>query len=136
MKLEDFISIYVASMEYLSSPKTKKINAIVCLKLLNELPVDIALNHFESFMKDTVPEIIAFLNKKENGTQPAKKNPYIFSFRKQLIRMKQMYDDFDLYGFFKESVKNFEQNVKGAGMNINSFSRKELEANFIKLLNN
>lgn len=124
-------------MEYLSSPKTKKINAIVCLKMLNELPSKLALLHFESLMKEVVPEIIAHLDI-NNGKQkiPKKNNPFTFSFRKKIIRSKQMFDDFDIFGFFKESVKKFESRVKEEGLSFGQFQRKELETNFLNLLGN
>ena len=137
MNFGDFIVIYLRNMEYLSSKKTRKINAIVCLKLFSILPIEITVQHFERFLREIVPEVQFHVNAKKVDAYKHKKEARSnFSYRKEEIRKTQMFKDFDLLGFFKQSVKDLDSRVREKGLSFMDFERKDLEARFIALLNN
>ena len=137
MNFGDFIVVYLRNMEYLSSKKTRKINAIVCLKLFSILPIEVTVQHFERFLREIVPEVQFYVNAYKIESKK-KKQRHIgnFSHRKKLIRKTQMYKDFDLIGFFKQSVRDLETKVREKGLVFMDFERKDLEARFLALLNN
>lgn len=137
MNFGDFIVIYLRNMEYLSSKKTRKINAIVCLKLFSVLPIEIMIQHFERFIREIVPEVQFYVNL--HKIEPKKKKQHNlgnFSFRKKEVRKSQMFKDFDLLGFFKQSIKDLEARAEEKMLRFMDFERKDLEARFLALLNN
>lgn len=124
-------------MEYLTTKKTRKINAIVCMKLFGILPIEVVIQHFERFIKEIVPEVQSYKSSKKNES-PKTKSPNLgnFSHRKKAIRKTQMYKDVDLRLLFKQSVQEFEAKVNEKGLKIMDFERKDIETRFLALLNN
>jgi len=137
MNFGDFIIVYLRNMEYLSSKKTRKINSIVCLKLFGILPIELIIQHFEKFLREIIPEVQFYSNL--NKTEKHKKKVRDlgnFSYRKKEIRKTQMFKDFDLLTYFKQSVKDLEGRAREKNLVFTEFEKKDLEVRFLALMNN
>jgi len=137
MNFGDFIIVYLRNMEYLSSKKTRKINSIVCLKLFGILPIELIIQHFEKFLREIIPEVQFYSNLNKVDKHKKKvRDLGNFSYRKKEIRKTQMFKDFDLLTYFKQSVKDLEGRAREKNLIFTEFEKKDLEVRFLALMNN
>lgn len=92
-------------MKFIGSKKAKRICTIACLYFLEFLPIDKILEFFENFMLIVVVNIFDSFEKKEVQGQNKLFHKELYSFRKNNINKKGLFQDLNLHSFFKEQIK-------------------------------
>lgn len=129
-------------MDFISSSKATRVNALALLTILPKYPYQIILNHFERIMKAILPEVMKDVDKKQGNpghgfakTAARQNRMQDWSTRKGQNREQQLYDEVDLLNYFKQNVQAVLAVFSQNGASVPNFENEYIGNNIQSLLN-